>query len=124
MQNPFTRWFYPGTENPAVAGIVHVSDKAEVLRFDLSLPAPQHERAIQGVVFWPDGRPAERVNIFLEDPRWPWQTNSVASTTDKQGRFTAHVSTVRGTECTRRLLCVGVGQLPPSHYRSNPAGTP
>jgi hypothetical protein len=90
LQNPYTRWFYPGTENPAVAGIVHVSDKAEILRFDVSLPAPQHERALQGVVFWPDGRPAESVNIFLEDPRWPWQTSSVASITDKQGRFTAH----------------------------------
>ena len=34
---------YPGSEDPAVAGIVHVSDKPEVLRFDLTIPDPQHD---------------------------------------------------------------------------------
>lgn len=90
LQNPYTRWFYPGLEDPAAAGIVHVSDRPEVLRFDLTLPDPQHERAVQGAVWWPDGRPAEGVNIFLEDPRWPWQIYTVAATTDKQGRFAVH----------------------------------
>lgn len=90
LQNPYTRWFYPGTEDPATAGIVHVSDRPEVLQFDLRLPGPQHDRMIQGAVLWPDGRLAEGANIFLEDPRWPWQTSNVAATTDKAGRFTVH----------------------------------
>jgi hypothetical protein len=42
------------------------------------------------VVFWPDGRRAEGVNIFLEDPRWPWQVFAVTATTDSQGRFLFH----------------------------------
>ena len=91
LQNPYTRWFYPGSEDPAAAGIVHVSDKSEVLRFDLTIPDPQHDRVISGTVFWPDGRVAEGVNLFLEDPRWPWMNFSiVAATTDKQGRFVLH----------------------------------
>jgi hypothetical protein len=90
LQNPYTRWFYPGSEDPGAAGIVHVADKPESLRFDLTAPEPQHDRAINGTVFWPDGRFAEGVNIFLEDPRWPWMNSSVAATTDKQGRFTVH----------------------------------
>ena len=85
LQNPYTRWFYPGLEDPAGAGIVHVSDKPEVLRFDLTLPERQHERTIQGTVLWPDGRPAAGAHVTLEDPRWAWQTPVVV---DKDGHFT------------------------------------
>lgn len=90
LQNPYTRWFYPGAEDPGRAAILHVSDRPEVQRFDFTLPGAQHDRVIEGVVFWPDGRPAEGVHMFLEDPRWPWQAFTVAATTDKQGHFTAH----------------------------------
>lgn len=89
-ENPYTRWFYPGTEDPTRAGILHVSDKPETHIFDLTLPVPQHDRVIQGAVIWPDGSPAEDANIFLEDPRWPWQVFNVAATTTRQGRFTVH----------------------------------
>jgi hypothetical protein len=90
VQNPYTRWFYPGAEDPARAVILHVSDRPEVQRFDLTLPEAQHDRVIEGAVFWPDGRPAGGVPMFLEDPRWPWQVFTVAAATDKQGHFTAH----------------------------------
>jgi hypothetical protein len=90
LQNPYTRWFYPGSEDPAAAALVHVSDKPEILRFDLTVPDPQHDRVISGTVFWPDGRVAEGVNLFFEDPRWPWLNSTVAATTDKQGRFAVH----------------------------------
>jgi hypothetical protein len=89
LENPYTRWFYPGLEDPAAAGIVHVSEKPEVLRYDLTLPDRQRERTIQGTVYWPDGRPAEGARVNLEDPRWPGFTSNIAITTDKDGRFTA-----------------------------------
>jgi hypothetical protein len=90
LENPYTRWFFPGTEDPSKAGILHVSDKPETQRFDLTVPARQSERVIQGLVIWPDGHPAPGVNIFLEDPRWPWQVSSVAATTDSLGHFATH----------------------------------
>jgi hypothetical protein len=90
LKNPYTRWFFPGTEDPARAGVLHVSDRPGAQLFELTAPAQQHERVIQGMVSWPDGRRAEGINIFLEDPRWPWQIYTVATTTDKEGRFTAH----------------------------------
>jgi hypothetical protein len=90
LERPYTRWFHPGTENPAAATIVNVADKPEVQRFDLTLPDPQHDRTIRGAVYWPDGRPAKGVNILLEDPRWPWQTFTVAAVTDDMGRFVTH----------------------------------
>jgi hypothetical protein len=90
LENPYTRWFYPGTEDPTRAGILHVSDKPETHIFDLTLPVRQHDRVIQGRVFWPDGRPAEDANILMEDPRWPSQVFTILATTDRQGRFTVH----------------------------------
>ena len=91
MQIPYTRWFYPGTEDPGAAGLVHVSEKPEALTFDLVLPDAQHDRVLAGTVFWPDGRLAGGVHIILEDPRWPWMTSSVAATTDQKGRFIVHI---------------------------------
>ena len=108
-QNPYTRWFYPGSEDPAAAGIVQVSDKPEALRRDLTLPDPQHDRVIQGTLFWPDGRPAGGIYIFLEDPRWPWQTNTVAATTEQEGRFTAHA--LDGTRYRIHATTFGNGQV-------------
>ena len=74
LQNPYTRWFYPGTEDPAGGGNRACVREARgsALRPDAS--RPQHDRVITGTVFWPDGRFAEGVRIFLEDPRWPWMT--------------------------------------------------
>jgi hypothetical protein len=123
LQNPYTRWFYPGTEDPAAAGILHVSDKAEVLRFDLTLPLPQHDRVIQGVVFWPDGRLAEGANISLEDPRWTWQAfTNVAANTDKQGRFTMHV--LDGTGYRIHAAAFANGPVSAEPVRIDPGGNP
>jgi hypothetical protein len=123
LQNPYRRWFYPGTEDPAVAGILHVADRAEVLRFDLTLPAPQHERVIQGAVFWPDGRLAEGVRIYLEDPRWTWQTfSNLAATTDKQGRFTIHV--LDGTRYRIHAAAFADGPVSAEPVGIEPGGNP
>jgi 5-hydroxyisourate hydrolase-like protein (transthyretin family) len=89
LQSPYTRWFYPGTEDPGAAGMVHISDRPEALQLNLTLPNPPRARVISGKVLWPDGRPAAGVAIFLEDPRWPWRLFSVVATgTDRDGRFT------------------------------------
>ena len=110
LQNPYTRWFFPGTEEPTRAGILHVSDRPEAQLMDLAVPAQQHDRVIQGMVFWPDGRPAPGINIFVVDPRWPWQVSTVAATSDKQGRFTTH-----GLDRTRyRLHAVGFADSEPT----------
>jgi hypothetical protein len=113
---PYTRWFYPGTENPALAGIVHVSDRPGSQSFDLTLPAIQHERAIEGTVFRADGRPAEKVSIFLEDPRWPWQTSTVAAATDSQGHFRAY-----GLDGTRYRLHAAIFATPKNPISAEPA---
>lgn len=86
---PYTRWFYPGTEEPESATLVRVADRPEAQTIDLRLPPRQRARQINGVVLWSDGAPAVNVQITLEDPRWPWDVFFVAATTDSNGRFTA-----------------------------------
>jgi hypothetical protein len=98
LQNPYTRWFHPGTEDPARAGVVLISDNPGVLRFDLTLPDPQRERVIRGVVLSPDGIPVPDVRISLEDPRWPRRPIQFAAT-GKDGRFT-----LQGLDGTRYLV--------------------
>jgi hypothetical protein len=85
---PWTRWFYPGTENPASATLVHINERPESQTIDLRLPPRQNVRTIQGVVLWPDGTPASNAQITLVDPRSPWDI-SVGVTADANGQFTA-----------------------------------
>jgi hypothetical protein len=90
-EQPYTRWFYPGTEDPARAVLVHVLDKPGSQRFDVTLPPAQHDRTVRGTVYWPDGRPAENINIVVQDPRWPWFTGQMSARTGKDGQFTVQV---------------------------------
>jgi hypothetical protein len=104
---PYTRWFYPGTEDPSLAGILHVSDRPESQSFDLTVPHPQQERIIEGTVYRQDGVPAQGVYILLEDPRWSWQTSTVAAVTDQAGHFR-----VNALDGTRYRLHAGAPRFP------------
>jgi hypothetical protein len=84
---PFARYFYPGTEDPEMADILHIPEEGAVIDADLQLPPEQVERTLSGVVVWPDGRPAKEANLYLEDSRFPIQVNIVRATTDDQGVF-------------------------------------
>jgi hypothetical protein len=86
-ENPYARWFFPGTEEPAGATIVHLPETPGVQTFDLILPEPQKDRIIEGVVVWPDGQPA-RARLPLEDPRWPGYASFESS--DGDGHFLLH----------------------------------
>ena len=92
---PYTRYFFPGTGDPSLAGIAIVEQGPGSANYDFMIPAPQKQRSIEGVVYWPDGRPAERVGILLEDVRWPWQTSVISATTDQKGHF--EISAFDGT---------------------------
>jgi hypothetical protein len=87
-ENPYGRWFFPGTEDQSKATILHLAETPGVQELDLTLPDPQQDRVIEGVVLWPDGQPA-RATARLEDPRWPWWASG-ASTATEDGHFLLH----------------------------------
>jgi len=84
---PYAQWYFPGTADPAGATIVHLPETPGVQTFDLILPEPQKDRIIEGVVVWPDGRPA-RAGLTLEDPRWPGYASHGGA--DAEGHFLLH----------------------------------
>jgi hypothetical protein len=86
-ENPFRRWFYPGTEHPEQAVPVHIYDKPERQTFNLTLPDAQRTRVIEGVVVWPDGKPAVDAQIMVVEEGWGWQVPRAAGSTDNSGRF-------------------------------------
>ncbi|MCU1238512.1 MAG: hypothetical protein JWP63_6479 [Candidatus Solibacter sp.] len=92
---PYARYFYPGTEDPSRAGVALVKREAGTGTYNFTIPSPQGSRRVEGFVYWPDGRPAEKVSILLEDLRWPWQTNAVLAQTDAKGHF--EISAFDGT---------------------------
>jgi hypothetical protein len=100
-RNPYTRWFYPGTDSPAQAAVVRIPDHPSSQTFDLVLPEPQHERIVNGAVHWPDGRPAVKVDVFLQDPRYPTETAAARATTDANGNFSIQAWMVRDIACSR-----------------------
>ena len=57
-ENPYARWFFPGTEDQSKATILHLAETPGVQELDLTLPDPQQDRIIEGVVLWPDGQSA------------------------------------------------------------------
>jgi hypothetical protein len=87
LENPYARWFFPGTGETVGATIVHFEKTPGVQTFDLILPEPQKDRIIEGVVVWPDGRPA-RATLPLEDPRWPGY--AAFGSSDGDGHFRLH----------------------------------
>ncbi|HYR90903.1 MAG TPA: carboxypeptidase regulatory-like domain-containing protein [Terriglobia bacterium] len=90
LATPYTRWFYPGTEDAAKAAIIYFSEAPETKRYYLRLPERQNDRVFAGTVRWPDGRPAPGVRLFLADPRWPWREAAAQVAADANGRFVLH----------------------------------
>lgn len=81
------------------AGVVQVTDTPGVTRLDFTIPEPQHERLIHGIVVWPDGRAVEGARVTLQDPRWTNPVPGGDTGTGKDGRFT-----LRGLDGTRYLV--------------------
>lgn len=73
----YTRYFFPDTGDPAAAIPALVDEGQQIKKYDFPIPAAQKEQQMEGFIFQPDGRPAENVDIFLEDPRWPRRTSVV-----------------------------------------------
>lgn len=85
---PYPRWFYPGTEDPAVAARIEFSGKPEVRTYDFSVPDPQAERVIDGVVLTADGQPRPRAVISVLDASQTFIAQAIAG---PDGRFALQV---------------------------------
>jgi hypothetical protein len=85
---PFPRWFYPGTKDQAMAATIHFSGKPESRTYDFSLPDPQPERVIDGIVLKAGGQPMPRAVISVLDASETFIAQAIAG---PDGRFALRV---------------------------------
>jgi hypothetical protein len=90
----FPLFYYPGVLSADQAGVIVVDESAKVEGVDFRLPTPP-ERRVEGVVLWPDGKPASNVELtcYLHGGRVRAPIN-----VDEQGRFSFKV--YEGVEMT------------------------
>jgi hypothetical protein len=113
---PYSRYFYPGMEDPSRAALVIVGPGPGTAAYNFPIPAPKTLRPVEGFVYWPNGWPAESVRIRLEDVRLPWQSNVASTTTDSRGHF--EISAFSGT--TYRVHAVSRVQSTSDYVSAEP----
>jgi Carboxypeptidase regulatory-like domain len=59
----FPTFYYPGVLSADQAGVIVVGESAKVEDVDFRLPPPP-ERTVEGVVLWPDGKPAPNAQLI------------------------------------------------------------
>ncbi len=112
-ETPYPRWFYPGTEDPALATPIDFSGKPEVRTYDIVLPDRQPEREIEGTVLTRDGQPRPRAVITAFDIAKNFVAQGIAG---QDGRFTLQV--FAGTPY--RLYAVWPGNTPNDAFSAAP----
>jgi hypothetical protein len=61
--SPFPNVYHPRTRDPSEAAVIEIGEGELINDYHLRLPPPPAERLVEGVVVWPDGSPAEGVNL-------------------------------------------------------------
>jgi Carboxypeptidase regulatory-like domain len=84
QNRPFPQIYYPGVENIDQAAIVNIGDGERIEKYDLVLPPPPAEHSVEGVVVWPDGRPALNARIEYSQVNVPI---AYGAKPDREGRF-------------------------------------
>jgi Tissue inhibitor of metalloproteinase. len=88
-ETPYARTFYPGVTDRSQATVIEIGLGQKFEDMDIQLPMKLVERTVSGQVVWPDGSPAVKVDINLEDINHPgWCVNGCEVETDNNGRFT------------------------------------
>jgi hypothetical protein len=97
LDPPYPRSYYPGVKSLAGAKIIDIAEGQELEVESFRLPPRLKERTIEGVVEWPDGRPATGAYISLEYTERQWMESSGSA--DHAGRFS-----IKGFEGFRYLV--------------------
>jgi len=108
--NNYPRTFYPGVSEAVQATPIIISSAGEhVSEHIFRLPPRLTERIIEGVVVWPNNRPAAKARIGYQELSASSAASSYGAESDEQGRFkikvydgftylvSAHVNTGNGS---------------------------
>lgn len=86
---PYPRTFYPGTLDIKNAVLVTINEGQVIENYDFAIPKKLTTRKIEGAVFLPDGKPAAKANICIEEVEYSESSMCRDGiTTDDSGHFT------------------------------------
>lgn len=85
-QCPLVRTFYANPNSP-IAGYVEVKQGDELKGYDIRLLPGGAERTIEGIVVWPNGKPAVRASVRLANGFEPHYGIGDPKGVDPEGRF-------------------------------------
>ena len=85
---PYPRTFFPGVTSRASATIVSVKEGETLQRLDLQMPAQHSLKTVEGIVVWPDGRPATGASVYLDLFEEGEMTAFSSVQANDNGRFT------------------------------------
>lgn len=85
---PYKTTFYPSAAEQSAAEVFALGEGQHVKGVEFRLPPPLAERAITGVVVWPDGRPVTRGEVSLTEVT-SGRPAGMDAKVDRLGRFSA-----------------------------------
>lgn len=88
---PYPRTYYPGVTTRALATIVSVKEGQSLQRIDIQFPPRLTQRTVNGVVVWPDGRPANAVSIYVSLMEEGDMSSFANVQADENGKFSLSV---------------------------------
>ena len=85
--HPYPPIWYQNESDRESATIIELGPGQKLSGYDLVIPRRLAERIIEGTVFWPDGRPAAKADVYLYTSKQQESVWLKAIYTDGQGRF-------------------------------------
>lgn len=85
---PYVRTYLPGVPTRALATVVTVKEGQSLSGLTLQMPAPLSQRTVNGLVVWPDGKPAPGASVYVSLAEEGDSSAFSSTTTDQEGRFT------------------------------------
>jgi len=84
---PYPPTWYPNADARQSAAIIEMEPGQKLSGYEIKISRRLAERTIEGTVFWPDGRPAAKADVYLSASIQPGSGAPKAVYTDDQGRF-------------------------------------
>jgi SdrD B-like domain len=87
--SPYPPTWYPGVADKSQATIIEVGMAEKLTDYTFKLPGKLTltPRRVQGIIYWPDGRPVPRASVYLETEDHPGHCVNDCRNTDMNGRF-------------------------------------
>jgi SdrD B-like domain len=87
QDSPYPPTWYPGVADKSQATIIELGRAEKLTNYTIKLPGKLTPHRAQGAIYWPDGKPVARAQVYLESEDHPGYCVNDCRTADLNGRF-------------------------------------